>query len=50
VYRPAFAVEEARGMLLHGRGTQFDAGLLDLFLGAWDEVLAIGRGARSSAD
>ena len=27
--------------MLNGRGTQFDADLLDLFFGAWDDVLAI---------
>jgi putative two-component system response regulator len=41
VYRPAFSHESAREMLLEGRGTHFDPALLDLFLGAWDDVLAI---------
>jgi hypothetical protein len=31
--------------MLEGRGTQFDAELLDLFFGAWDDVLAIRRAA-----
>lgn len=45
VYRPAFRPEEARETMLAGRGTQFDAELLDLFFGAWDDVLAIRRAA-----
>jgi putative two-component system response regulator len=43
IYRPAFTPDEARAVLEAGRGTHFDADLLDLFLGAWDEVLAIRR-------
>jgi putative two-component system response regulator len=45
VYRPAFQPDEARENMLAGRGTQFDAELLDLFFGAWDDVLAIRRAA-----
>ena len=41
VYRPAFTEDAARRVLEDGRGTHFDAGLLDLFLGAWRDVLAI---------
>ncbi len=41
VYRTALAPETARTMLLDGRGTQFEADLLDLFLDAWDDVLEI---------
>jgi putative two-component system response regulator len=41
VYRPAFEPEEARELMLEQRGTQFDAQLLDLFFGAFDEVLTI---------
>jgi len=44
VYRRAFRPDEARHQMLEGRGTQFDAELLDLFFGAWDDVLAIRRG------
>ena len=43
VYRPAHRPDEARETMLAGRGTQFDAELLDLFVGAWDDVLAIRR-------
>ncbi len=43
VYRPAFQPDEARTLMFGGRGTQFDAGLLDLFFGAFDDVLAIRR-------
>jgi putative two-component system response regulator len=45
VYRPAFQPDEARTIMLEGRGTQFDAHLLDLFFGAFDDVLAIRRSA-----
>jgi putative two-component system response regulator len=48
VYRPAFRPEEAREMMLEGRGTQFDARLLDLFLDSWQDVLAIRRDASDS--
>jgi putative two-component system response regulator len=45
VYRQAYQPDEARALMLEGRGTQFDAGLLDLFFGAFDDVLAIRRAA-----
>jgi putative two-component system response regulator len=45
VYRPAFQPDEAREMMEEERGTQFDAELLDLFFGAFDDVLAIRRSA-----
>jgi HD-GYP domain-containing protein (c-di-GMP phosphodiesterase class II) len=45
VYRPAFQPDEAREMMEKERATQFDAGLLDLFFGAFDDVLAIRRSA-----
>src|ERR687898_802547 len=48
VYRQAFQPDEARTMMLEGRGTQFDAELLDLFFDAYDEVLAIRREAGTS--
>jgi putative two-component system response regulator len=41
VYRQAYRPDEARETMLAGRGTQFDAELLDLFFGAWEDVLAI---------
>jgi putative two-component system response regulator len=47
VYRQAFQPDEARQLMLEGRGTQFDACLLDLFFGAFEDVLAI---RRASAD
>lgn len=34
VYRPAFPPDRVRSMLMEGRGTQFDADLLDIFLGS----------------
>ncbi len=49
VYRPAYQPEEAREMMLEGRGTQFDPHLLDLFVGAWKDVLAIRRAATDVA-
>jgi putative two-component system response regulator len=45
VYRQAFQPNEARALMVEGRGTQFDAELLDLFFGAFDDVLAIRRAA-----
>ncbi|NUT54540.1 MAG: response regulator [Thermoleophilia bacterium] len=45
VYRPAFQPDEARSLMLEGRGTQFDGELLDLFFGSFDDVLAIRRAA-----
>jgi cyclic di-GMP phosphodiesterase len=45
VYRKAFQPDEARQLMLEGRGTQFDARLLDLFFSAFDDVLAIRRAA-----
>ncbi|HEX9824087.1 MAG TPA: response regulator [Actinomycetota bacterium] len=38
VYRPAFTEQEALAALREGRGTQFDADVVDAFLGALDEV------------
>ena len=49
VYRPAYQPDEARAMMLEGRGTQFDAELLDLFLRNWEDVLAIRRSATDPA-
>lgn len=49
VYRGAYQPEEAREMMLEGRGTQFDAELLDLFFDAWSDVLAIRRAATDGA-
>jgi putative two-component system response regulator len=45
VYRHAFQPDEARAMMLEGRGTQFDTELLDLFFGSFEDVLAIRRAA-----
>jgi putative two-component system response regulator len=45
VYRPAFQPDEAHSLMLEGRGTQFDAELLDLFFSSFDDVLAIRRAA-----
>ena len=49
VYRPAFQPDEARAMMEDGRGTQFDAELLDLFFERFDDVLAIRRLAATGA-
>ena len=49
VYRPAYQPEEARELMLEGRGTQFDAQVLDLFFDSWQDVLAIRRAATDSA-
>jgi putative two-component system response regulator len=40
VYRKAMPVPEAIAIMVDGRGTHFDAGLLDVFLDALDVVLA----------
>jgi putative two-component system response regulator len=50
VYRKAFQPDEARQVMAEGRGTQFDAHLLDLFFGAFDDVLAIRRAAGAGRD
>jgi putative two-component system response regulator len=49
VYRQAFQPDEARAMMEEGRGTQFDAELLDLFFERFDDVLAIRRLAATGA-
>jgi putative two-component system response regulator len=41
VYKKAFALGKAFETMREGRGTQFDADLLDLFLGSLDAVLEI---------
>jgi putative two-component system response regulator len=50
VYRQAFQPDEARAMMLEGRGTQFDPELLDLFFGSFEDVLAIRRAAGAGAN
>jgi response regulator RpfG family c-di-GMP phosphodiesterase len=47
VYRPAMTVENAIATMRAGRGTQFDAQVLDTFLESLDEILSIR--ARSAA-
>ena len=42
-YRSAFGLDEAVEMMREGRGTQFDAEVLDTFLASLDDILAIGR-------
>ena len=41
VYRKAFPVEKAIEIMREGRGTQFDAELLDAFLGSLDDIVAV---------
>lgn len=41
VYRPAMSIESAIETMRAGRGTQFDAQVLDTFLDALDEILSI---------
>lgn len=41
VYRKAFDLGQSIGIMKEGRGTHFDAEILDLFLDALDEVLVI---------
>ena len=41
VYRKAFSIGEAVEMMKAGRGSHFDPDLLDMFMGAMDQVLTI---------
>ena len=41
VYRKAFTLPEALGIMQEGRGTHFDTDILDLFLERIDEVLTL---------
>ncbi|MDQ3914386.1 MAG: HD domain-containing protein [Actinomycetota bacterium] len=41
VYKKAFPLGQAVDIMREGRGSHFDAGLLDLFLGSIDEVIRI---------
>jgi putative two-component system response regulator len=43
VYRPAFTPEQAVGIMLAGRDTQFDRTVLDAFLDVRAEIVEIGR-------
>jgi HD-GYP domain-containing protein (c-di-GMP phosphodiesterase class II) len=43
VYRAALTIDEALQIMRHGRGTQFDAQLLDAFEAVRPKVVAIGR-------
>ena len=49
VYRPAFPLPEVWRMMRAGRGSHFDADLLDLFLDSMDGVLTIKDGVDSIA-
>ena len=49
VYRPAFPLPEVWRMMREGRGSHFDADLLDLFLDSMDGVLAIKDDVESMA-
>ena len=40
IYRGALSLDEAVSIMRDGRGTHFEANLLDLFLGSLDPVLA----------
>lgn len=44
VYRPAMSLHEARSIIEQGRGTQFDAHVVDLMFDGWDAVVAIHDG------
>jgi putative two-component system response regulator len=43
VYKPAFSHDEARSIIVQGRGTQFDPDLVDAFLAREDEFLEVKR-------
>jgi putative two-component system response regulator len=42
-YKPAFSVEKSLEIMREGSGTQFDAAILDAFLGAMEEILEVQR-------
>jgi putative two-component system response regulator len=44
VYRPAMDLDTAVGIIRDGRGRHFDPQVVDLFLGALDELVALGGG------
>jgi putative two-component system response regulator len=44
VYRPAMDLETALGIIRDGRGTHFDPLVVDLFLGALDEMITLRSG------
>ena len=41
VYKPALSYVEARTVIAAGRGTHFDPAMVDLFLGSFDDFVAI---------
>lgn len=41
VYKPAMSCEAARGIMIEGRGRQFDPDVLDAFLGAFDDIVTV---------
>jgi putative two-component system response regulator len=49
VYRPAFPIDRAVEMMAADRGTHFDPDLLDLFMGAMDQILEIKETGTTSA-
>jgi putative two-component system response regulator len=50
VYRPAVPMDEALETMRAGRGTHFDAEVLDLFLDGLDDVLEMGSAPRPVSD
>ena len=42
-YKAAMPYEEARKIILDGKGTHFDPDLVDVFIGAFDDFVAIGK-------
>jgi hypothetical protein len=48
VYKPAFSHDKARGILLEGRGSHFDPAVVDAFLDAEDEFIAIAAAYRDA--
>ena len=41
VYRSALGLDDARSLIVEGRGTQFDPAIVDLFLASWSDVVVI---------
>ena len=49
VYKPAMPPEDARAMIVEGRGTQFDPDVVDAFVAGFADFVAIARHYRESA-
>ena len=48
VYKPAMSYDEARGIILEGRGTHFDPDVVDAFVDGFEAFVAIAEGFGAS--